>query len=449
MRLLHWSWVPALLALLGGASAGWGAELIYRPEVPAEQSRTPVATAHGKPIVSLRELNEAMATAHYEAALDVHRRQLDWLRGFLHEQLIGREAFTRKVSPDELVLAETKTRPADGPRWEAARRQYADQLWREANVTITLPEPERPLLGGGGAELVYRPRTPPTLSGLSVATAGGKTLAGTAPLVNRRDFDEAMSIAYYHKAIEVHERRLQWLHSEIRERLIRLEAARRGLSADDLLRAELKGSPGTRDDWQRARGEYAERLWREAHVTVQLQEPPFPQVLASEGNTSPVIGLEDAPINIIEFCSFTSPGCRAAWKVYRQVVQQYGARVRIAHRDAPEPGNPTSMTAAVAARCAHRQKKFWPYHDLLLENQGRLGDPAALKAFARNVGLDAGAFDRCLDNGETSEEITWDMIEARRLGLSELPTLFVNSTYVPGVLPLERLSKLLDSLALP
>jgi protein-disulfide isomerase len=132
----------------------------------------------------------------------------------------------------------------------------------------------------------------------------------------------------------------------------------------------------------------------------------------------------------------------------REVVKQHGQRVRIAHRDAPEPGNPASLTAAIAGRCAHRQKRYWPYHDLLYDNQDRLGEPGALQALARQAGLDAPSFDRCLVGRETAREVFWDTMEVRRLGLTELPSLFANSTYIGGVPPLDELTRALESLAL-
>ncbi len=308
------------------------------------------------------------------------------------------------------------------------------------------------------AELIYRHQTAPDQARKDVAKAGVHSM------VSMRDFHEGLSVYYYHTAKDMHRRQLQWLREFIEERLLANRAMSRNLTVDGLLSAELGPAPISGDAgltpekrqqlelekerWESARRQYVEKLWQEARITIDLPEPQRPLVFSSESNTGPALGLYGVPVSIIEFCSFTSPECRAAWKTLRQVIQSYGQKLRIAHRDAPLPGDPVAMTAAVAARCAHRQGEFWRYQDLLYDNQDRLGDPGALKGFARSLGLDAMAFDRCLDKRETAQEIKWDRYEVRRLGLMELPSLFINGTYVSGALPLDELSRIIDSVAI-
>ncbi|MGH7845299.1 MAG: DsbA family protein, partial [Candidatus Binatia bacterium] len=300
------------------------------------------------------------------------------------------------------------------------------------------------------ADLIYRPRSNPRDGNATVATADGK------PLVRAQEINAAHSIQYYNLARELRSRQMTWLRGYIEERLLEGQAAKNKMTVEELLKKEAppapvtdgiiaqflseRGRPGDKlTDQERkfleeerrlvARREYIEKLWKEAKVEINLPEPEYPQVIVSEGNTSPVLGIEDGPVNIVEFCAFTSAPCRNAWKTLRDLVKQHGWRVRIVHRDYPLPNAPQSMTAAIAGRCAHRQGKFWPYHDMLYDNQEKLDDES-LKTYAKDLKLDMAKFNQCFDKKETAQEIEWDVWEGKRVRLPALPALFANTIYI-------------------
>lgn len=294
------------------------------------------------------------------------------------------------------------------------------------------------------AELIYRPVTPAEHVSTNVATMGGQ------PALTLRDLNDGFAVPYYEAMVELHRRQLAWIRTQVTTQLVALAASARNQSAEQFLEAEVLAA--TTDPRQRdaARAEYMEKVWRDANVTIDLPAPAPPRLFVSEFSKGPVTGghLGDAPISVIEFCSFTSAECREGWKRLRDAMKQFGSRLRIAHRDYPARGDGTALTAAIAARCAHRQGSFWSYQDLLYENQGRVGDPVALKAFARTLGLATGVFDQCLDRRETAEEVGWDIQEAERVSVMRMPTLFVNGVYIGGVLPTSELVALLQRYSL-
>ncbi len=314
------------------------------------------------------------------------------------------------------------------------------------------------------AEFIYQARTTPKRTDMVVATSDGRSL------VTMTDVNQSLSILYYNTAQEIHKRQLAWLRAFIEDQLLASQAQKRGVTVAELLKTDVKPTPVTdgivaqflaergrpggkltaqerefleKERWLVAHREYLDRLWQQAKIAINLPEPERPQVIVNEGNSSFVLGFEYAPVTIIEFCAFTSPQCRDLWNTLRQLVKQYGYRVRLVHRDYPLLGDPTSLMAAIAARCAQRQGRFWPYHDLLYANQVKL-DIAVLKGYAKEVGLDAKTFDQCLDKRETAQEIEMDLYEGKRVGLTGLPSLFINTIYVPGALPVEELKKVIE-----
>ena len=73
--------------------------------------------------------------------------------------------------------------------------------------------------------------------------------------------------------------------------------------------------------------------------------------------------------------------------------------LRIEWRDFPYLGQ-ESVNAAMAARAAQAQGKFWEYHDLLYQNQSGGFPDEKLVALAREAGLDEKGFEADLASGE-------------------------------------------------
>ncbi len=110
--------------------------------------------------------------------------------------------------------------------------------------------------------------------------------------------------------------------------------------------------------------------------------------------TDPVRGDTRAQLTIIEFGDFQCPFCADIAPVLAQVLASY-PEVRLVWKDLPNPAHPQARPAALAARCAQNQDKFWEFHDLLFANQAELGDKL-YKQIAEVLELDLTSFNSCL-----------------------------------------------------
>jgi len=81
--------------------------------------------------------------------------------------------------------------------------------------------------------------------------------------------------------------------------------------------------------------------------------------------------------------------------------------------------------AAMAALAAHRQGKFWNYHDMIYENFRTLNEDA-LKQFAMELDLDMDRFNKDRTSPEITSLINRDIQEGSRIGVRGTPTLFIN-----------------------
>ncbi len=122
--------------------------------------------------------------------------------------------------------------------------------------------------------------------------------------------------------------------------------------------------------------------------------------------------------------------------------------LKIEWRDFPYLGE-ESMNAALAARAAQEQGKFWEYHDLLYENQSSPGafSDENLVALAREVGLDVEEFEASLSSGEHRQVVTETFTEGQRSGITGTPTFVINGTTLVGAQPLEVFEEAIEEAA--
>jgi protein-disulfide isomerase len=98
--------------------------------------------------------------------------------------------------------------------------------------------------------------------------------------------------------------------------------------------------------------------------------------------------------------------------------------------------HPNAMLPAEASLEAHRQGRFWEYHDALFEREPPLERGAVLAA-ARQVGLDVAALEGALDAGTHRPQVEAEMRLGESLGVTGTPTFFLNGYRVVGAQPYE------------
>ncbi|MBI2882352.1 MAG: thioredoxin domain-containing protein [Candidatus Methylomirabilis oxyfera] len=279
---------------------------------------------------------------------------------------------------------------------------------------------------------------------------------------------------------KLQEQKFQLLESKLEEliekRLLAVEAKRRGMTVEELVKAEvtskipevsdaevtafitqnrarLQGDeaglrPKVREylnnqKMEERQGIYLAELRQHAKVERFLEEPePIRSAVSAEGAFAQ--GPKDAPVTIVEFSDFQCPYCSRVVGTLKEVVRLYPKQVRLAFRDFPIAGlHPKAQKAAEAARCAGDQGKFWEYHDRLFESQAH-AEISDFKQFAEQLKLDGNSFAACLDSGKYAAAIQADVQEGARLGITGTPTFFINGRLVVGALPLEMFRKLID-----
>lgn len=253
--------------------------------------------------------------------------------------------------------------------------------------------------------------------------------------IGREEVDKLVGSVLWPLESRVFEIQQQALEALIRQRLLEREAARRKVSLQALIDAEVtaKAGGGTKDEVAAALSRFVSTLEGKSRVRVLLEPPRAPRALL-EGKRAPSKGPADAGITIVEFIDFHCSHCRDAEAVLQKVLSRYPAR--LLHRDLPnDVSHPLAREAHEAARCAEAQGQFWPYRERLFASPSPSGQ--ALKAAAQATQLDLGTFETCVAAGAGRAAIEADAVDARRLGITTTPTFFVNGRELEGPATLE------------
>lgn len=272
----------------------------------------------------------------------------------------------------------------------------------------------------------------------------------------------------------VFEMRRQVLDDMVAQKLIAREAARRGVTPEELTRTEVDGKAKAvgeadvkelydrsglagrgasleqyRSQIERSLREqrtserkaaFAQELKAKAAVKVTLDEPRARLTIPAD---APMLGTPSAPVTLVEFLDYQCPYCHRVQGVVDQVLQRYPGKVRFVHRDFPlDSLHPDAMNAARAARCAGDQGRFWEYHRRLLAEPGH--DITNLRLKAAAEGLDEARFSTCLASTRHDKSIEQALEQGRELGVTGTPTFFINGRRLVGVRPPEEFARIID-----
>lgn len=166
---------------------------------------------------------------------------------------------------------------------------------------------------------------------------------------------------------------------------------------------------------------------------------PVVTPVASEQDFSSIIemtiGAEDAPLDMIEYASFTCPHCASFHEnVYPELKKDYidTGKLKFTLREAYF--DKYGLLASLVARCAQDVDKFHGVAGFLFKTQGTWlasRDDATIREEIRKVGRLAGLDDAALDACTQDEErITlladWYRTNFERDGITGTPSFMIN-----------------------
>ena len=157
-----------------------------------------------------------------------------------------------------------------------------------------------------------------------------------------------------------------------------------------------------------------------------MNRPPSQEVIELRPDDH-VIGPDSAPVTVVAYCDFECLYCGRSFVLVKDLRCRLAHQLRFVFRHFPlGEKHPFAQQAAEAAEAAGNQGRFWPMHDLLFENQEKLG-AEDLYAYADMAGLNISRFKDDLHGRVYSSRVMRDVRSGRRSGVGSTPTFFLNS----------------------
>jgi len=147
---------------------------------------------------------------------------------------------------------------------------------------------------------------------------------------------------------------------------------------------------------------------------------------------APVFGRQSAKTRLYVFADFQCPYCAQVRANLQQFVLD-NPTVSLVYKHYPIVSiHAEAMAAAMASWAAHRQGKFWQYHDILYAHQGRLGEDLYLGA-ASQLGLDMVRFNADRKSQAAEQAVKSDIDLAEGLAITGTPFFLMNESTFSGL----------------
>jgi Na+/H+ antiporter NhaA len=157
-----------------------------------------------------------------------------------------------------------------------------------------------------------------------------------------------------------------------------------------------------------------------------------------------VFGSPDAPFTIVEYGDFQCGFCLKASGSIQEVHSVLGDRLRYVWRHAPlTQYHPNALAGAEASEAAAMQGKFFEFERALFADQENQR-PSDIIRLAAHLGLDVDRFERDLTSPEVTGRVQNDMLDAEAMGITSVPTLFINGRRHTGPYDAQSLIRALE-----
>jgi protein-disulfide isomerase len=172
-------------------------------------------------------------------------------------------------------------------------------------------------------------------------------------------------------------------------------------------------------------------------------EEQFKSPVKIDAGKSPAKGPANAKVTVLEFSDFQCPYCKRGRDTMEELLKAYPNDVKVVFKHYPLPFHKEAEPAARASWAAQQQGKFWEYHDILFNNQDKLGSDFYL-ATARELKLDEAKFKADMASEAAAKQVKEDADAGSKNGIQGTPGFFVNGVAVKGAYPTSHFKTLVD-----
>jgi len=157
------------------------------------------------------------------------------------------------------------------------------------------------------------------------------------------------------------------------------------------------------------------------------------------------IGNPKGDVTLVEFFDYNCGYCKKALGDNIKLLEN-DKNLRIVLKEFPVlgPGSVEASRVAMAARTSMKPEQMLQFHTRLLGARGAASKQKALEV-AKEIGLDAAAISRQMDDGEVTAGLKQAMALADQLGLTGTPSFVIGGEVVVGAVGFDELKEKIES----
>jgi len=172
-----------------------------------------------------------------------------------------------------------------------------------------------------------------------------------------------------------------------------------------------------------------------------------------------IYGNSNAPISLIVYADFECPYCKTFHQTAKDIVKVYNGNVNLVYRHYPLSfHNPGAQKEAEASECGSElggNDACWNYADAIYartQSNGNGFPLTGLSPLAKELGMDADRFQKCLDNQRYQQRVQEDVVEGGQIGITGTPANILLHSQTGeavmkfGALPLEAFKTEIDKM---
>ena len=153
------------------------------------------------------------------------------------------------------------------------------------------------------------------------------------------------------------------------------------------------------------------------------------------------LGPDAAAVTLVVFSDFQCPHCARLAESMSALHERYQDQLSIVFKHYPLSNtcnvnlnrqfHPQACQLAWAAEAAHRQDKFWDFHDSVFSANATKFDDASIEQLAKASGLNMPQFEEDWRSPEVKRSVAADIALGQKLGVRGTPTGFLNGRRMP------------------
>jgi protein-disulfide isomerase len=157
-------------------------------------------------------------------------------------------------------------------------------------------------------------------------------------------------------------------------------------------------------------------------------------------------GPRAAPAVILVYSDYTCGFCAELQTTLKALRHRYPQHVAVVLKHFVNPARLSHFQVPLAVECAADQDKFAEYHSAAFTHGRVLNYSVGWQMLADSAGVpDLDEFERCVLSSRHADRIQEQYEEAKRLGVTLTPTMFINGRVAVGAVPLPTLDSLVTA----